>query len=70
MLFDAFVQQWRDSMDWEIKFDSYWSHHEKKMMDACVEKGYDYDELIDLIKDGWKGGIEMEISITQHDPTP
>jgi hypothetical protein len=66
----SLFNRWKDSMDWEIKFDSYWDFKKRIMIHDAAEKGTDFDVFIDIVEEAWRDGIGMEISVTQHDPTP
>jgi hypothetical protein len=58
-------------MQWQIKFPrKVVSFKNNLIRPEQVETGYDFDELIDYIKEAWEHDEEIEICFYQEDPIP
>jgi hypothetical protein len=59
-------------MDWKITY-ARWNSTTKSYEEAVIEERFGDDdghELIALIQEAFNDGMEIEVSLTEHDPTP
>ena len=58
-------------MDWSIVYPrKIISFKTREAREREVVTGSDLDELLDLVKDAYENSEEIEISLSEHDPTP
>jgi hypothetical protein len=60
-------------MDWKITYARRWNRNTKSYDPAEIEERFgddSIDELIALIQQAFNDGIEIQVALTEHDPTP
>jgi len=60
-------------MDWKITYARRWDSVTKSYAAAEIEERFgddQGDELMDLIQQAFNDGIEIQVALSEHDPTP
>ena len=60
-------------MDWKVTYARRWCPKVKGYLAAEIEEAFgddSGDELFALIQEAYKEGTEIQVAISQHDPTP